>query len=1444
MREKQLRHAFREAAVRPRTVAAGSGLAVAATLVSGSVAQAAPTFEVDKLADTSGGSCTAMPDDCSLRDAITQSNTMSGSTITFASTVTGTIHLGSPLPTLEAGQAIQGPGPRALTIAAPPYAGAIYVNTYYADSGVSISGLTVTGGRYGIFFQGDYPLSVSNVALTGSRYGLYLRGPAVVDDSTLSSNTYGVRQAARAGLTVSNSTVANSARYGVYMFHGTLTLKNSTVSGNKVGIYASSDEAVTLDSSVAAGNQGADVYVSKLTENFSLIQNTDDLPELEPGSGSNLNGADPQLGPLADNGGPTMTMRPASTSPVIDKGNDYTGTGKDQRGASTFDWAGISNASAGARDMGAVELQSGTPEVTSVSPGRGDAGDSVTITGTDLFEASAVKFGTVDATNFHVVSDTEIRATAPAGTGTADVTITNPTGTSSASAGDKFHYIAPPAITSLSPDHGNPGRQITINGADFTDASAVKFGSTDATNFTVVSDTEITATVPEGSGTIDVRVTTPAGTTGTGSSDEFSYSIGPIEVDTLEDDAALDACTAAAHDDCSLRAAITKSNADPFSTITFASDVTGTIQLASQLPTMSAGQIIQGPGARALTIEGFDSSSTTVSVDTYYGNVRLSGLTVSGGNYGIHAEGSGTLFIARSALTNNTFAVDSGAPIQVADSTVSDNGEGLRVGRTLTVRNSTIADNTSRGVEAFGPLTLSSSTVSGNDSGIDVWQDVTLESSVVAGNDAADVFRSGAGYTLTENFSLIQNTDGLSGFGTYSGGSNLNGSDPQLGPLADNGGPTQTMKPAAASPVVDAGKDYAGTGKDQRGASTFDWPSVANASDSRDMGAFEVQGAPSVTGVSPGSGNAGDTVTISGAHFINATGVKFGSTDATDLQFVSDTEIRVKAPAGSGNVDVTVTTSGGTSADSANDKFHYIAPPTLTSIAPDHGNAGDTVTITGTNFTGATGVKFGSADATDVNVVDATHITAKAPAGNGDVDVTVTNADGTSTDTAADNFHYLAPPTVSALSPDHGNAGDTVTITGTNFTGATGVKFGSADATDVNVVDGTHVTAKAPAGSGTVDVTVTTADGTSATSAGDQFRYLAPPAVSSLSPDHGNAGDTVTITGTNFTGATGVKFGTADATDLVVVDATHITVKAPAGTGDLDVTVTNGDGSSATSSSDKFHYLAPPTVSSLSPGHGIAGDTVAITGTNFTGATGVKFGAADATDVIVLDATHITAKAPAGNGDVDVTVTNADGTSTTSASDKFTYDSPPGNNGGGTDGGGGTNGGGGTGDGGGATGDGGGATGGGTDGGGTDGGSGETGGGGGGGGPGTPTGLTDAQVLALLKRPALSATFAMKPRTLVFTDRLPEPGKATYQLTVAHKKGKKTRLIKLGKHAGVTVVEQKVVKVTIHLGKKGWTTLRHNREGKLSLLTTFKRKLNGHVLKVTRPIKPKNRPKS
>ena len=69
---------------------------------------------------------------------------------------------------------------------------------------------------------------------------------------------------------------------------------------------------------------------------------------------------------------------------------------------------------------------------------------------------------------------------------------------------------------------------------------------------------------------------------------------------------------------------------------------------------------------------------------------------------------------------------------------------------------------------------------------------------------------------------------------------------------------------------------------------------------------------------------------------------------------------------------------------------------------------------------------------------------------------------------------------------------------------------------------------------------------TSATSASDQFTYVAAaaPTVTGLSPTSGSTagGTLVTITGTSFTGATAVDFGTTPATNLTLVNGTTITV--------------------------------------------------------------------------------------------------------------------------------------------------------------------------------------------------------------------------------------------------------------------------------------------------------------
>ncbi len=92
-----------------------------------------------------------------------------------------------------------------------------------------------------------------------------------------------------------------------------------------------------------------------------------------------------------------------------------------------------------------------------------------------------------------------------------------------------------------------------------------------------------------------------------------------------------------------------------------------------------------------------------------------------------------------------------------------------------------------------------------------------------------------------------------------------------------------------------------------------------------------------------------------------------------------------------------------------------------------------------------------------------------------------------------------AAPVVTGISPATGTAGTTVTIDGSGFTGATAVDFGPNAAQSFSVVSDGEITAVAPTGTGTVDVTVATAGGTSATGSADQFTYQATPCTASFS---------------------------------------------------------------------------------------------------------------------------------------------------------------------------------------------------------------------------------------------------------------------------------------------------------------------------------------------------------
>jgi hypothetical protein len=116
-------------------------------------------------------------------------------------------------------------------------------------------------------------------------------------------------------------------------------------------------------------------------------------------------------------------------------------------------------------------------------------------------------------------------------------------------------------------------------------------------------------------------------------------------------------------------------------------------------------------------------------------------------------------------------------------------------------------------------------------------------------------------------------------------------------------------------------------------------------------------------------------------------------------------------------------------------------------------------------------------------------------------------------------------PVLRSVSPDKGPAagGTTVTITGSNFTGASAVHFGTAEAASFEVQSPNTITAVTPPGAGVVDVTVTTAYGASSTGTFDRFTYVA---ANSSSKTTTRASGTATTTTTAATAtATGGVLG-------------------------------------------------------------------------------------------------------------------------------------------------------------------------------------------------------------------------------------------------------------------------------------------------------------------------------
>ncbi len=151
------------------------------------------------------------------------------------------------------------------------------------------------------------------------------------------------------------------------------------------------------------------------------------------------------------------------------------------------------------------------------------------------------------------------------------------------------------------------------------------------------------------------------------------------------------------------------------------------------------------------------------------------------------------------------------------------------------------------------------------------------------------------------------------------------------------------------------------------------------------------------------------------------------------------------------------------------------------------------MTVTGTGFTGATSVTFGTIAATSFTVNSDTQITAVVPGGFANSPIKVTTPGGTAK--SSTNFTLTSGgsgPSISGMSPNSGAVGDQVLISGSGFTGATQVQFNGTSAT-FTVDSDAQITTTVPFGATTGPVTVTTPGGVLQSPTGFTVGSAPPP---------------------------------------------------------------------------------------------------------------------------------------------------------------------------------------------------------------------------------------------------------------------------------------------------------------------------------------------------------------
>ncbi|MBX7103985.1 MAG: right-handed parallel beta-helix repeat-containing protein [Gemmataceae bacterium] len=644
-----------------------------------------------------------------------------------------------------------------------------------------------------------------------------------------------------------------------------------------------------------------------------------------------------KLAPLANNGGPTRTHLLTALSPAINAGSDPAALVTDQRGAGFPRQVGV------AVDIGAVEYNPAAPAALGAAANVTTGGGSVYTFTVTYSAALGISVGTIDNNDVRVLGPGGYDAAATlvsvdnpsnGSPRTATYQVTAPGGAWDYSDNGAYSVVLQPG--QVTDTAGTPvatdvvaGFQVAI-GRNLVVTSAANSGpgsfreAVDLANANAfVGDTITFDTVQMGTATITLAPASPITiadavkiiasspvTVDGGKASRILFVSGPGAIDV-----GITGMTFAnGFEELGAGGAIMLDNeALTVTDCRFLNNATGDASTIGG----GAGGAIGGVGlfGGSLTIVGCSFEGNVAGAGNVFNRGGAVGMVGILSNYDVVIRDSS--FVGNSTFVGQggAFAFEGGS-VLIENSTFSGNvaaqGGGAISGngyvRGVTIRNTTISGNKSFGFG--GGVSLSNLPVSAdlvnctivNNTNADpsgqfpgggvAWTGfsagtLNLTNTVVArntNNAAADVFASS---TVMANSSLI----GVGGGATFTGTGNIIGTkaspvDPLLAPLANNGGPTQTHRPYAGSPLVNAGPATSSLAFDQRGAG---FPRVAGGF--VDIGAVEVD--PNI----PSAKVSLSKVTTSGGT-VYSFQVTYSDNVAIDVSTLDNNDIRVTGPNG------------------------------------------------------------------------------------------------------------------------------------------------------------------------------------------------------------------------------------------------------------------------------------------------------------------------------------------------------------------------------------------------------------------------------------------------------------------------------------------------------------------------------------------------------------------